>query len=40
VIEAMKMANSIKAQRDCTIVDVLVSEVATVHFVTPLFKIA
>lgn len=39
VIEAMKMANSIKAQRDCTVLEVLVSIGDTVPFGTPLFKI-
>jgi len=39
VIEAMKMSNSIKAQRDCTVQDVLVSAGDSVPFGTPLFVI-
>ena len=39
VIEAMKMANNIKAQRDCTIQEVLVSVGDTVPFGTLLFVI-
>ena len=39
VIEAMKMANSIKAQRDCTVQEVLVSAGDSVPFGAPLFVI-
>lgn len=39
VIEAMKMANSIKAQRDCTVREVLISAGDNVPFGTPLFAI-
>ena len=39
VIEAMKMSNSIKSQRDCSIKDVLVSAGDSVPFGTPLFVI-
>ncbi len=39
VIEAMKMVNSIKAQRDCTVREVLVSVGDSVPFGTPLFTI-
>ncbi len=39
VIEAMKMANSVKAQQDGTILEVLVAVGDSVPFGTPLFKI-
>jgi glutaconyl-CoA decarboxylase len=39
VIEAMKMSNSLKSQRDCSIKDVLVSAGDSVPFGTPLFVI-
>ena len=39
MIEAMKMANSIKAQRDCTVQKVLVSAGDSVPFGAPLFVI-
>jgi len=39
VIEAMKMMNSIKAQRDCTVGEVLVAVGDSVPFGTPLFAI-
>lgn len=39
VIEAMKMSNSIKSQRDCTIQNVLVSVGDSVPFGTPLFAV-
>ncbi len=39
VIEAMKMSNSIRSQRDCTVKDVLVSTGDSVPFGTLLFEI-
>ena len=39
VIEAMKMANTIKAHRDCTIQEVLVTVGDSVPFGAPLFEI-
>ena len=39
VIEAMKMSNSIRSQRDCTVTDVLVTVGDSVPFGTPLFAI-